>query len=280
MSKRIFVALSALSALLAGGCLFGGEDDAALPIVEKPKANDTLPKARRIVPGIYVGDYSWIDSGRTGFDTEFLLDTNGTYRLFWISENEALYDQRGVWIQKDSSFLFSRSEVSKVENGVFARYIGIEDDTNSVRNVSDSAFVRLEWTPLRQKPYWIAYHRVSYPQLREGVYALSKTFGTDTDKVVLDFSIEFKAGKFLMTVDENTLPNFQADAKYRQLGSFLVTEENRDRKVDSTRNYSNWKTYDGALVQRLQTISDTAFSMWNPSSIFEAGGWDHYSKKL
>jgi hypothetical protein len=279
MSKRIFAALTALSALFAAGCFFGGEEDSPLPIVPDPKVNDTLPKVRRIVPGVYVGDYSWIDSGRTGFDSEFLLDTNGTYRVFWISENEAVYDQRGAWIQRDSSLFFSGSEDTWVDGGVFAFYAGMEDDTNSVRNVTDSTFIRREWTPLRQKPYWITYRRVTYPKLSDGVYTLTKTFGSDSNKVVYDFNIELKAGKFVLTVDEDSLPNFQADAQYSQVGSFLVTDKNRNREADSTRTYSEWFAFDGLLLQRLQTISDTAFDMWNPPSVFELGNWYHYRKK-
>jgi hypothetical protein len=283
MSKRIFVAISAASALAAlftTGCFFGGTDDASTqPIVEDPKTTDSLPKVRHIVPGLYVGDYSWIDSGKAGLESEFMLDTNGSYRLFWVSENEAVYDQRGAWIQKDTSFFFSHTQETWVSSGVFADFSAIEDDTNTVRNVTDSTFTRREWTPLRQKPYWIAYHRVTYPKLNDGVYALTKTFGSDSTKVVYDFSIELKAGKFVLTVDEDSLPNFQADAKYYQIGSFLVTDQNRNREADSTHTYSEWAPFDGAILKRLQTVSDTAFTMWNPPSFFEAGNWDVYRKK-
>jgi hypothetical protein len=287
MSKRAFLSFSAISlfsALFGAGCFFGGEDDSSLPIVEEPKTNDTLPKVRRIVPGLYTGDYSWIDSGRTGLESEFLLDTNGAYRLFWISRNEAVYDQHGAWIQKDSLFFFSRTEEAWRDGGVFSYYSGMDDDTNTVRNVTDSGFVRREWTPLRQKPYWISYHRLTYPKLREGVYTHTESFTSTTDSivdtVVYDLSIELKAGKLVMTVNQDSQPYYQADAKYNQVGSFLVTDENRNRQADSTRIYSEWFALEGSIMQRVRTISDTGFTLWNPSpSEFDTGNWDHYSKR-
>lgn len=287
MSKRAFLSFSAISlfsALFGAGCFFGGEDDSALPIVEEPKTNDTLPKVRRIVPGLYTGDYSWIDSGRAGLESEFLLDTNGAYRLFWISKNEAVYDQHGAWIQKDSAFLFTRAEETWRQDGIFSNYAQMENDTNSLRNVTDSGFVRREWTPLRQRPYWIAYHRMTYPKLREGLYTHTESYTNTTDSiidtVIYDFSIELKAGTFVMTVDQDSKPNFQADAKYYQVGSFLITDENRNRQADSTRVYSQWYAFEGNIIQRVQSISDTAFTLWNPSpSDLDSGNWAHYSKK-
>ncbi|GEM_PF-2323576 len=278
MSHRIFVAISAL---FAAGCFFGGSEDTSTSVVIDDKTKDSLPKARPIVPGLYVGDYSWIDSGKAGLESEFLLDTNGAYRLFWISQNEAVYDQRGAWVQRDSSFFFTHTLETWASSGIFNNFTSMENDTNTVRNVTDTTFSRREWTPLRQKPYWIAYHKKSYPKLQEGIYQLTKIYGDSIDtagRTTYNFEIKLAEGKFTFTVRQDSLPSFQADAKYYQVGSFLATDENRQREVDSTKQYSAWSPIEGSILKRLQTVSDTAFTMWNPPSFFQAGSWDLYSK--
>ena len=276
MNYRIFVATSAL---LAAGCFLGGQDETPTSVViDNGKPKEILPKPRLITPGLYVGDYTWIDSGKAGLESQFLLDTDGSYRLFWISKNEAVYDQRGSWIQRDSSFFFSHTLEAWAASGIFDNFTSMEDDTTSVRNVTDSAFTRREWTPLRQKPYWISYRRKSYPKLKEGVYYLTKTYGADSNLTIYHLNIELKRGDFTLTVNEDTLPSFQTNAKYTQSGSFLATDKNQQREVDSTKNYGPWSPFTGSVLKRLQAVSDTAFTMWNPPSLFEAGTWDVYSK--
>jgi hypothetical protein len=281
MSNRILVALSAL---LAAGCFFGGQNESSTePANDNPKTTDSLPKARMIAPGMYVGDYAWIDSNKHGLGSEFVLDTNGSFRLFWVSENEAVYDQRGGWLQRDSSFYFSNIQDTWVANGIFSDYKGMEDDTNSVRNVTDSSFTRREWTPLRQKPYWIAYKKMTFPKLKEGLYVLKKTYGNDSDSTRVDYRFEVKltSSDFDFSVTMDTLRSFEANAKYYQIGSFLATDQNRQREVDSTNTLpSTWNPVEGSILKRLQAVSDTAFTMWNPPSFFEDGSWDSYSKNV
>ncbi|MDB5102668.1 MAG: hypothetical protein JWP91_357 [Fibrobacteres bacterium] len=278
MSKRI---LLAFSALVAAGCFFGGQDESSTePVKGNPKSTDTLPKARLIVPGMYVGDYAWIDSNKHGLESEFILDTNGTFSLFWISANEAVYDQHGRWVQRDSSFFFSGTTDTWVSSGVFSGFKDMENDTNSVRNVTDSTFTRREWTPLRQKPYWITYKRKTVPKLREGDYLLEKIYGEDSTKVTYKFEIKLDEGNFLLSVTQDTLMTFQADAKYYQIGSFLATDQNRQREADSAKLMpETWNPYEGILLKRLQTINDTAFTLWNPPTFFDSGSWDSYGKK-
>lgn len=274
MSKRILIVLASL---LAAGCFVGGDNETStLP----GKKTDTLPSFKKIQPGTYTGDYSWIDSNRHGLESEFILDEKGAYRLFWIADSEAVYDQRGTWGQKDSNFhLFGITE-AWVSSGVFSGFTKMEDDTNTVVNVTDDSFTRREYTPLRQKPYWITYKRKTYPTLANGEYRLTKTFGTDTDKVTYVFKITLTTDKkFLFSVTEDTLESFQADAKFYQVGSFLATDDNRQREIDSTKTFKdNWMPVEGTILKRLQAVSDTAFNMWNPPSFFEAGSWDHYGK--
>jgi hypothetical protein len=264
--SRIF--LISVSAILASGCFFGGESD----------SSTAASKTKGVSPGFYVGDYAWIDSNRHGLESEFVLAEDGTYRLFWIADNEAVYDQRGSWLHKDGSFFLSLAEDAWLYGGVFDGFAPVDDDTNLIANVTDSSFTRREWTPLRQKPYWITYHKSSVPKLHEGEYLLEKSYGEDTDKVMYKFRIALDKDAFSFSATEDSLEIFQADAKYYQIGSFLATVENRQREVDdSTKTFKDdWYNVEGAILKRLKTVSDTAFSMWNPSS-GPVGDWDPYS---
>ena len=283
MSKRLLLVLSAaIAALTVSGCLFGDPDETATQTVTGKDKNpkDTAAKMRFIVPGVYSGDYAWIDSNKHGLESEFQLDQKGKYRLFWISENEAVYDQHGEWNQKDANFFFSGTSEAWVSSGVFADFTSMEDDTNAVSNVTDTTFTRREYTPLRQKPYWITYHKRNYPVLAKGDYHLIKTYGEDSTKVTYHFKITL-ADSFNFSVTEDTLESFQAKAAYYQVGSFLVTEGNAQREIDSTKTFPNsWSPIPGAILKRLQSVSDTAFNMWSPPSFFEPGSWDIYDKKL
>jgi hypothetical protein len=275
--------LAVLSALLAAGCFFGGDNETST--VPDPVKPDSTAKAKLIVPGMYVGDYAWIDSGKHGLESEFILDTNGTYRLFWISENEAVYDQRGNWNQRDSSFYFSKSQETWVAGGVFSNFESIEDDTNSVRSVTDTSFIRREWTPLRQKPYWITYHKRVYPKLTDGSYLLEKIDSSmilDSVPVLLAIKISFTGHDFFYSYSEKAVEKFQAKATFYQVGSFLATEDNQQRELDSTNTFpETWTKYSGSILKRLQSVSDTAFSMWNPPAFLQpAGTWESYSKNL
>lgn len=276
MSKRILLATFALSLMALAGCL-GGDELATAPDPVKDTTK-TAPKIKLITPGSYQGDYAWIDSNKHGLESEFILDASGTYRLFWIADSEAVYDQRGNWHQADSNFYFSGVQEAWVSNGIFNDFASMEDDTNAVREVTDDAFIRREYTPLRQKPYWITYHRKAFPRLADGEYFLDKTFGTDSDAVTYHFKIKLDAGKFLFTVTD-TIENFQAEAKFYQVGSFLATEENQQRELDSTNvNWDKWLPVEGTILKRVRAISDTSFNMWNPASFFEPGSWDHYAR--
>jgi hypothetical protein len=277
MSKRI---LLVLSALLAAGCFFGGEGETSTE-PDKVDPKDTIPKAKLIVPGVYTGDYTWIDSNNHGLESEFVLDANGKYRLFWISENEAVYDQRGNWHQKDSNFYFNSITDAWVYSGVFDNFSILEDDTNAVIGVTDTSFTRREYTPLRQKPYWITYHKVNYPSLKDGEYRLAKSIERDSIQVTYIFKIKLTGNDFLFSLIEDSVESFQSAAKFYQAGSFLVTEENQQREIDSTNTFpATWIPVDGAILKRLQSVSDTTFNMWNPPSLFEAGSWDIYNKNL
>lgn len=267
MSRILLLSISALLALFAAGCFFGGEAD----------TSTAASQSKSVSPGFYVGDYAWIDSNKHGLESEFLLDKDGSYRLFWISHNDAVYDQRGSWLQRDSTVFLSLVEDAWLNGGVFDGFATMEDDTNLISNITDTSFTRLEWTPLRQKPYWIAYHKSTAPRLHEGEYLLEKSYGEDTDKVTFKFGISLAKDVYRFRVTEDSIETFQADARFYQIGSFVATVENRQRDVDdSTKTFKDdWYKVDGLILKRLKTVSDTAFELWNAFS-GPNGEWEPY----
>lgn len=284
-------ALCALCALFIAGC-FGGDGDSST--IGPEKTGDSTA-TRKIVPGLYVGDYSWIDTARfAGMQSEFLMDADGTFNHLFIYRDDALFDQSGRWAQSGGSFIFTDIVFSESDFGVFGIFDPMEDDTNSVRDVTDSTFTRSEWTPLRQKPYWITYKRkTDFPKLSEGVYyhhvfdtltivadTSDTTGAVDTIKVVDNlYRFEIGAGDsllFSMTVD--SLETYQLDAKYRQFGSFLVTEKHRDRAKDTTNVFEDWQPQDGTIFMKLKDVTDTAFVLQTPAFSPEPNGFLPYSK--
>jgi hypothetical protein len=280
MSNRLIaVVFSALLASYLTGCFGGDEDSSTSPIKKTPRDTSTT---RFIVPGQYVGDYNWIDSNRFSLESEFKLDSSGVFRHLFVFDNEATYDHSGNWVQKAGAFYFSNIHFSAVDGGLFDGSSPMEDDTNAVRDITDSTFTRLEWTPLRQKPYWITYKKKTYPQIKEGTYRLSKTHGEDSNAVKYTYRIELAKNVYLYSITEDTLESFQVDAKYKQVGSFLLMEEHRIRELDSTntRLQDEWFPVSGTIYLRLQALTDTAFSMWTPPYSPESLGFDPYSKNV
>jgi hypothetical protein len=280
--------LLAIGALFLAGCLFGGSDDSSTtPVIPKDST-----ATRKIVPGLYVGDYDWIDSNRYNLQSELLMDAGGTFEHLFIYDDEAAYDHRGSWAQSGGDFFFSNIRFRESDGGVFDQTYDMEDDTNSVRDVTDSTFIRKEWTPLRQKPYWITYKKKAFPKLAEGDYyhhvldtftivadTSDTTGAVDTIKVVDNlYRFEIDRDSLLFSTTVDTLETYQVDATYRQLGSFLITEHHRIRGKDSTNAFEEWEPRDGIIIVRLKGISDTAFTLWTPPYSPEPNGYLPYSK--
>ena len=88
------LAAYALCALLLAAC-FGGEDDGSTVAPEGP---GTSTSARKITPGLYLGDYSRIDTNRfAGMESEFLMDADGSFTHLFIYRDEALFVHNGRW---------------------------------------------------------------------------------------------------------------------------------------------------------------------------------------
>ena len=277
-------------ALLLAGC-FGGDDDTSTIGPENP---DDSPAVRKIAPGLYAGGYGWIDTTRfAGMESEFLMGADGAFEHLFIYQDDAIFDHTGKWAQRGGDFIFTGMLVSESERGVFDAYAPLEDDTNSVRDVTASGFSRLEWTPLRQKPYWITYKRIpDFPKVSEGVYYhhvidtftvvadTSDTTAVDTLKVV-DNLYRFEIGRgdslrFSITIDSTE--TYQLEAEYRQFGSFLVTENHRDREKDSANAFTEWQPEAGTIFMKLKDVSDTAFVLQTPAFSPEPNGFLPYSK--
>lgn len=275
MSKRILIAISAL---VVAGCFFGGESDSPTGINNDPKTNDSLPKAVKLItPGIYLANYDWIDSTRPGLESEFLINSAGTFSHYYVGDNEAFLETRGKWLQRDSALYFSELEETEVSGNLFNNFTAAEDDTNAVRNITDTSFTRLEWTILRQKPYWISYVRKTYSQLTEGTYQYQTIDSSDTVPVTRRYKIDLKNSDYNYSEIADTSEIYQISAKFSQIGSFLAIEGIRDRAVDSTNTFiDNWRSFTGANLTRMQVLNDTSFTLWTPG--FFGGTWDVYSK--
>lgn len=285
MGKRLFILLCALAAT---GCFFGGENDAATeyPLVARDPA-DTVPRVepprvRFVTPGTYVGDYTWIDSNVYELESELVLEAKGTFHLGWIQKNENIITQNGEWSQRDSQFFFkSILETYVGSDSLFRFSDSLEDDTNLVRNLTDTSFLRLEWTPLRQKPYWIPYRRRIVPGLQEGVYILKKSYPDADGEKDYVFTIELKEDEFLLTVSLEGEGVHQSSARWAQVGSFLSLEELREHEADSTGAFpEEWRDIFGRTLKRLDAVSDTGFSVWTPTSArHPIGNWDVFRKE-
>lgn len=281
----------ALAALLLAGC-FGGEDDASTTGPENP---DNSTATRKITPGLYAGDYSRIDAERyAGMESEFLMAADGSFKHLFIYGDEAIFDHSGRWAQSGGDFFFTGITVSESSRGVFDVASPLEDDTNSVRDVTDSGFTRNEWTPLRQKPYWIGYRRkTDFPKLSQGIYyhhvldtftivadTSDTTGAVDTLKVVDNlYRFEFGGGdtlRFSVTVD--SLEIYQLEAEYRQFGSFLVTENHRDRERDTANVFQEWQAKTGTIFMKLKEASETDILLQTPAFSPEPNGFLPYSK--
>jgi hypothetical protein len=286
-----YCVIGVIGAAILAGC-FGGDDDASTTGPGNPK---DYTATRKIKPGLYVGDYSWIDTNRfAGTQSEFLLDADGAFEHVFIFQDDAIFDQKGSWAQKGGNLLFTDVLSSQSNGGVFEYFDPLEDDTNSVRDVTDSAFTRSEWTPLRQKPYWITYKlQADFPKLSEGLYyhhvldtsiivadTSDTTGAVDTVKIV-DNLYRFEIGggnsfRFSTTID--SLETYQLEAEYRQFGSFLITEKHRDRQKDTANAFGEWDPKDGTVIMKLKDVSDTAFVLQTPAYSPEPYGFLPYSK--
>ncbi len=278
MRKTLFTVLCALAALAFGGCLFGGEGDVAT--AAKTDSTGTVAKIKKLTPGVYVANYPWLDSNMSPLESEFILDSNGSFRLFWIQDNEAFDDFQGNWSQHDSNLFFGNTKLGRAQNGIFHDFKAIEDDTNAVREVTDTSFIRREYAPVRQKPLWISYILRAFPALKNGSYLTVKTYPKDsTSTLDVKFKITLDGSKYFFDVVEDTLESFQASAKWYQVGSFLATEENLQRQLDSTMTFpAVWDTLGGLILTRLKTVSDTSFRLWSPETFYDTASWDPYRR--
>jgi hypothetical protein len=279
MKKVLFVFASAL---ILAGC-FGGETDAPTAIVkEDPKVADSLPKVKSITPGLYVGYYDWIDTARQGLESEFVLAADGKYRFFYIMDSNAFYDQNGKWYQQDSALFFSGTKDCRAYNdGVFYEMAEVENDTNTIHNITDSSFQRKEYTPFRQKPYWITYSRKTAKAVKEGSYSMQRpTTLMDSIPDTLKFVIALSKDDLTFSVTQAKVVAYQASAKYYQVGSFLIAEQNRYREIDSTNSFGAWNDLEGYSVQRVRKVSDTSFDLMSSVFGYEAGSWDPYKRQI
>jgi hypothetical protein len=272
MTKKLLVATFSLA---AAGCFFGGESDSDT-VTDSGSRGGSV---KLITPGAYMADeYASIDSTWVGLESEFILDASGKFQHYFVGENEAWIEWRGNWVQKDSAFYFSKLEETEVDGGLFDNFIPFEDDTNAVMRVTDTSFMRREWTPMRQRPYWITYHRRSIPSLKEGLYRMVTIDSSDSVPVTITNKILMKNDEFTYTFTRGEIDTYQHNAKYRQVGSFLAIEGIRVRQIDSTNTFSAWASVPGTALWRLEAITDHSFRMWNSDNAPFLSFWEDYER--
>ena len=282
--KKIFLglALVLVTSLNFVGCIFGGEGDTST-IIDK-KDSVAVIKTKSISPGFYVADYAWIDSGKAGWESEIDLNSDGTFRQFWIQFNEAAYEERGRWAQHDSSIHFLNRFAAPPYNGAFfdADYQSLTPDTNFLGQITDTSFNRLEYTPYRQKPYWIPYVKRGYPTLKNGAYQFTKigVANSPTDTLPpADYTdkVKLEGSRYTNSFFRNQDEIFQSTAEWRQFGSFLVTEKFQYRgRVDTSGAFSPWDSLPGFIMFRLKQVSDNSFHMWMYRSSPDTSSWEVY----
>lgn len=273
-----------LLVLALAGCFGGADEEAGNPL--KPGKGGEGSGSLLLSPGLYAADYSLLDSARQGWESEFTLDSSGGFRHILFVQNDPVGDTRGRWFQRDSSLYFSQVTESYMDpnSGFFPAGYSIEDDTNAIREVTDTSFIRKEWTLLRQKPYWVTYRKKSVGTLADGAYEYARDVvvpasDTGSDTVTVRVRLTFDGGGFLYSYDEGGQEIFQARARWFQLGTVLGTEENSSRSyIDSLDAFGEWDSLPGALLQRIRMVSDTAFQLWSPGDFFTLPTWDEYRR--
>lgn len=259
MHERSTSVLAALCLVLAG-CL-GSESEGPAP-------------EAKIAAGSYEGDYSYVpDSSRQGFEGELILNPDGTYRSLWLQNSEAVYDEHGSWSQRGSALYMTHSTESWADYRVFNSSKPIDDDTCALAQLTDTSFIRNEWIPVvLRKRQWTRYRLRVFPKLAEGSYTLTAI----ADSVPHLFRVTLTGDKYQYSAGDS-LETYQSESRFYQLGSFLALEESRERTRDSTGiAWADWSPIKGTVLQRLRSVSDTAFDLWNPGSLFLPAGWDHY----
>lgn len=266
-------AASALALFLAG--CFGGEGDS-------PTYADSGNGSAMLKPGLYVGDYTPYDTSGRGWQSEFTLSEDGSFRFFWLLDNQPIGDIRGKWFQRDSSLHLNAVSETYLDQrqGFFVDPYPVENDTNTVRNVTKTSFMRKEWTLMRQKPYWITYTRRDLPRLGEGAYQYFTEVPIDaTAKDTISIDIGLSGDGFAYKYKEHGKVFFEVDAKWAQIGSILLTYDNRTRGyLDSLQDFAPWDTLPGVLLQRVDSVSADGFHMWSPGGMSSPGTWDKYHK--
>jgi len=262
-----------LLALSLAGC-FGGEDgDKGSPV------GPGGASGKKIAPGTYVGDYRPYDSTHS-LESEFTLGADGAFRTFLIAENQPFLDLKGSWFQQDSNLHFTGVTEAYGDGGFFDSGTTVEGDTNLVREITDSSFIRKEWTPLRVKPYWITYKKKSFAPIKPGNYLFQTEFVSDSATRIGRIRIEMDGTGVLYRYSLDSLEIVQEKAVWFQQGSILGNRNYEYRQFDTTtQSFGAWETIPWSWLKRTSEVSDTAFWIWAPpESFLEMGAWEIYRK--
>jgi hypothetical protein len=266
LGKTLLVA----AVLSVTGCFFGGSTD-----------DNALTK---ITPGFYVADYSGVTNGQFNFETELSIVQDGTFRMFWLADNAPILDRAGKWGQ---GAYYGRNSLHFFEGqnlwvGQTDSLIPAPDDTDQIRDITPTSFVRLQWTPYLEKPLWITYTLKNYPVIKDGDYVFSEA--GDSTRLPTLIKLSFKGSDFTYSYSD-TSEKYQATAKWFQIGTILATVQNKQKYFsDSLKAFP--ETWDSTslspeILQRVSAISDKSFQMFNPPppGIPDTGSWTVYTRQ-
>ena len=152
----------------------------------------------------------------------------------------------------------------------------------------------MEWTPLRQKPYWITYKgRKAFPKLAEGDYYrhvldtftvaadTSDTTGAVDTVTVVDNLYRFEIAEGIRCCSRRRSTPWRPTRWPPPTASsdpFWSPSITASAKRIPPTSFGAWEPKDGTIIVRLKDVSDTSLTLWTPAYSPEPNGFLPYGK--
>ena len=223
--------------------------------------------------GTFRGDHGAITRLR-GFESELIINADGTFRFFLIDSNTATFTFKGKWKGAEREMVWTDIARSYVYHGAFRVWDSLAaPDTSYLRNVTDSGFERLEATldvKYVSTIQWIRYRRIPAENpLPEGAYIFRETYRNGVDTTLTDTALTrleiARNGSYIQKIFTNgILTSSDADSQWTQAGTFLITSRNHYCSYESDASYCGDSPLDFEFVARLSHPEENAFRLWIP----------------
>lgn len=235
---------------------------------QSPFENST---ANQIEPGNYRGYHGKL-TDTYGIETELVLNTEGTFRYFFIEQNTAFQTFKGNWHLNENEMILTRKLRSSLYHGGFRVWDTLETpDTTYLRKVTSNSFERLEVTydtlfnPIAK---WIQYQL--FPQentLSDGNYEFRESFKNGVDTTIIDSAITFLSIYNNKLYTQNILINGEqymsdTDSSWTQVGSFLITSKNNHCEYEPGYSHCMDASPGYEYIARLTNIHSSHFQLW------------------